>query len=422
MDGVGRIGTGELNVALFFPRLLAHSGGVERTLKVMENGHHAGLHFTAFVSDDVIRAAEVRRRLQELESMGRISLQPDHPAEGGKPKTDYDAIVLPSEFWIPAMRRARAVGIRAPVFIEFHQLPYLGTLDVLKMAHVDEPTPLDFLRFPFLASRVLGGSVPFFAMQMLACANSVRSVSRFPKAGLMAVTPVTAKGLHEFGYRGPMFVPEVHVGVDPEPVRRAVGGNREIEFDGVYVGRFHPHKGFLDLPRIVARLRSRWKPDVKIAVCGTPEVERHLQMFERSVDALGVRPNLTMLGFLPRDDLYAVMRRSRMLIYPSYVDAFSITTLESLCLGVPVVAYEIDAVSLLWGGYPGVFLSRVGDPDAFGDLAARLAIESRLDQARRDSERAIPGLLEKFTWPRAAAFERAFLDGAHTAPATGRAA
>lgn len=385
----------------------------------MENGHLAGLRFTAFVSDDVIRAPEVQRRLRELEALGRISIQRSGLHDAKAPDTRFDAVVLPSEFWMPAMRRAKEAGIRAPIFIEFHQLPYLGTLDVLKMVDIDEPGPLDFFKFPFLASRVLGGSVPFFTMQMLACANSVRRVSRFPKAGLMAVTAVTAKGLHEFGYRGRMFIPEVHVGVDPEPMQRTVREGREIEFDGVYVGRFHPHKGFLDLPRIVARLKTNWKPDVRIAVCGTPEVEHHLRMFQDSVDALGVRPNLTMLGFLPKDELYSVMRRSRMLIYPSYVDAFSITTLESLCLGVPVLAYRIDAVSILWGSYPGVFLSRVGDPIALGDLAARLALDSRLDAARADSERAIPGLLAKFTWPRAAAFERAFLEGGLSSPDSG---
>ncbi len=401
----------ELNVALFFPRLLVHSGGVERTLKIMENGPGAGLRFTVFDSETVIRAPEVRRRLGELEASDRISIVRDSTAPNGGTSREYDAIVLPSEFWIPAMRRARAAEIRAPIFIEFHQLPYIGTLDVLKIAGVTDPASLDFVRFPFLAAKVLGGSVPFFAMQMLACANSVRSVSRFPKAGLMAVTSVTEKALHQFGYRGPMYVPEVHAGVDPEPISAAFRRADPALYDAVYVGRFHPHKGFLDLPRIAARLKHSWKADVTIAVCGSPQVDAHLRMFEDQVDALGVRENLVMKRFLPRDELYAVMRRSRMLIYPSYVDAFSITALESLCLGLPVLAYGIDAIAMIWGSFPGVFQSPVGNPEALADRYAELARSSRIDDARAETERNAPRLLAKYSWRRAALLERAFVDG-----------
>src|SRR5712691_7217682 len=72
---VGGISADRLEVALFFPRLMVHSGGVERTLKVVEYAHRADLHFTAFVSSDVIRDDEVQRRLLSLERSGHLALQ-----------------------------------------------------------------------------------------------------------------------------------------------------------------------------------------------------------------------------------------------------------------------------------------------------------------------------------------------------------
>src|SRR2546428_258965 len=297
-----------LDVALFFPRLTVFSGGVERTLKVVEYSDRANLHFTAYISPAVIRDKEVRRRLDVLEQSGRLTLRTigaDHT-----PPERFDAAMIPSEFWIPALRRIRAQRIRAPVFIEFHQLPYIGT------------------------------------------------------------------------------------------------------FDGVYVGRFHPHKGFLDLPFIAARMNQALGRDVKIAVCGSPQFPRHLALFERRVRSLGVEKNLVMLRWLSREDLYATIRRSKLLLYPSYVDAFSITVLESLCLGVPVLAYAIDALRMIWAARKGVYLSPVGNPTAFAARYAELERTQALSSIRKETARQVEVLEREFTWERAVKQERAFLESA----------
>src|SRR5437879_12682196 len=104
--------------------------------------------------------------------------------------------------------------------------------------------------------------------------------------------------------------------------------------------------------------------DVQIAVCGSPQFPRHLALFERRVRSLGVEKNLAMLRWLSREDLYATIRRSKLLLYPSYVDAFSITVLESRCLGVPVLAYAIAALRTVWAARKGGYLSPVGNPTA----------------------------------------------------------
>jgi glycosyltransferase involved in cell wall biosynthesis len=398
----------QLEIALFFPRLTVHSGGVERTLKVVEYGHRANLHFTAFVSSDVIQDREVQRRLDSLERSGLLALQ--RIGSNHAPHGRFDAAMIPSEFWIPALRRIRSQGIRAPVFIEFHQLPYIGTFDVLKTVGVDDPTMFDLVRFPFVSSRILGDGVPFFAFQTVACLSSVRSLARFREGSVMAVTPVTAKNLASLGYPKKPFVPEIHVGVEPDSVRGPSEGD-PLMYDGVYVGRFHPHKGFLDLPLIAARMNKALGRDVKIAVCGSPQFPRHLALFERRVRALGVEKNLVMRRWLSREDLYATIRRSKVLLYPSYVDAFSITVLESLCLGVPVLAYGIDALRMIWAGRKGVYLSPVGNPTALAQRYADLERAQAFSTIRNEMARQAEVLEREFTWERAVEQERAFLAG-----------
>jgi len=397
-----------LEVALFFPRITVHSGGVERTLKVIEYSDQVGIRFTAFISPDVIRSPEVMRRLESLTQSDRLRLR--SPGSNRSDPVSYDAILIPSEFWLPALKRARKEGIKAPVFIEFHQLPYIGTFDVLKTIGVDQPGTLDLFRLPFVASKVLGDVVPFFAFQTFACVSSVRSLSRFRDGHVMAVTGVTSKNLQALGYDGRLFVPKVHVGIEPDSIRPTNGSKPEIQYDGVYVGRFHPHKGFLDLPRIVARMKKALGRKVNIAVCGSPQFPRHLAAFEKRAKAFGVEENLTMLQWLPRDELYATIRRSRVLLYPSYVDAFSITVLESLCLGVPVLAYGIDALEMIWSDKRGVFLSPVGDTDALATKYAELDHESRFEDARREARKQVGRMVEEFSWGRAVEEERVFLE------------
>lgn len=400
----------ELSVALLFPRITVHSGGVERTLKVLEHSHRANISYTVLQSEDNIRDREVRRRLEELERSGAIKLDSLATHRGASRAPSYDALVIPSEFWMPALRKARAVGIRAKAFIEFHQLPYIGTLDVLKAVGVEHPTITDIAKFPFVSSRILGDNVAFFAFQTIACAYAVRSASRLQNARVMAVTPVTTKNLRSFGFSADAFVPKIHVGIEADLSGAGKTGNDGFAFDAAYVGRFHPHKGFLDLPAIAAYLRKYWKEDVRIAVCGSPQFRRHWDIFEKRVKALGLDRNLVVLGWLPRNKLLSTMRNSRMILYPSYVDAFSITVLESLALGVPVVAYAIDALRMIWGSRRGVFLSPVGDAAAIARLCASVAGDSRLDDARKEAVRRAETLAQEYTWERVMMYEREFYE------------
>jgi glycosyltransferase involved in cell wall biosynthesis len=319
-------------------------------------------------------------------------------------------MVATSEFWMPALRKAERAGLRAPLFVKVHQLPYLGTLDVLKTVGVEDPTPVDLVRLPLVASRVLQAPVSLIAFQLAACGLSVRALARRKGARVMAVTPVTSANLRTFGFRRPLFVPPVHVGVEPDRLATA-HPDGAIEYDGVYVGRFHPHKGFLDLPLLAAHLRRRLRRDVRIAVCGSPQFARHEETFRRLVRSLRVEDDLVLLGWQSQAGLYETMRRSRALLYPSYVDAFSITVLESLCLGVPVLAYGIDALRMIWSNRAGVFLSPVGDAAAFAEAYADLESIGRFDEARRAMRSQAADLMREYTWERAVRYERDFYEG-----------
>jgi glycosyltransferase involved in cell wall biosynthesis len=129
-----------------------------------------------------------------------------------------------------------------------------------------------------------------------------------------------------------------------------------------------------------------------------------------------------MLGFLSRpQDLYSVLRRARVLLYPSYADSFSITVLEALCLGVPVVAYDIDALRMIWAGRKGVYTVPTGDPEALARECARILTTSDSDGIRRELAGQSAALLDEYAWDRVVQWERAFYEwngngGSHIVP------
>ncbi len=401
----------QLDVALILPEISVLSGGVERCMKLIEHSDSASIAYTAFVTVGGIHNREVVERLRSLERSGLLTLNLLSPRRANAFHQSFDAVVIPSEYWMGASKRARFVGITAPSFVEFMQLPYLGTLDILRANGISSPTQLDLVRVPFVSSKLLGDNLLLSAFQTVASALQIRSASKLQNGRVMGLTPVVARNLAALGFSGSLYVPDCPCGIERDTVRQSMSQGDSPVFDGVYVGRFHPQKGFLDLPIIVAHLKKLLARDVSVAVCGGSQFPRHSRAFRNLVKSLGVERNITMLGRISRSELYSTMRKSKMLIYPSYVDSFSITVLESLCLGLPVVAYAIDALETIWAGKRGVFLAEVGNPKALAELCSDIERDSRLESEREAMRDQSASLMEEYTWEKAVLDERKFYEG-----------
>ncbi|MEM1620156.1 MAG: glycosyltransferase, partial [Fervidicoccaceae archaeon] len=76
---------------------------------------------------------------------------------------------------------------------------------------------------------------------------------------------------------------------------------------------------------------------------------------------LGLEDRIVLTGAVPRAERFRIVAKANLMLYPSHADAFSYAVLESLYLGTPVVAYDIPALRLYYGGRPGVRLVREGD-------------------------------------------------------------
>ncbi len=114
---------------------------------------------------------------------------------------------------------------------------------------------------------------------------------------------------------------------------------------------------------------------------------------------LGLKDNVVLLGYMRRDhDYWSLRRKAKLTLYPSHVDSFSYIVLESLLLGVPVVAYNIPALKLNYGG---LYLVEEGDVEALAtkvlEVLERRRVEVGIPPVRTNYEVALEekALIEK---------------------------
>jgi len=197
----------------------------------------------------------------------------------------------------------------------------------------------------------------------------IRVIAEAPRAGL---APATAEAVSV--YRSRAGLPDRYLLClgTAEPGKRAIDALRA-------------------LPAIVERA-----PDVVLALAGNPgRLSRALQ---REVSSLGVERNVAFLGYVPDEDLPALLTGAAALVFPSLYEGFGLPPLEAMACGTPVIASDAPAMSeVLRGAANSVPL---GSPAAI----ARIALKLLADEAYR-SECAAVGMehARRFSWERAAA-------------------
>jgi len=146
----------------------------------------------------------------------------------------------------------------------------------------------------------------------------------------VAVSELTAHRLKDLGgSRLPISV--IPNGVNTQDITDipAEGPTSDI----IYVGRLLAHKKLDLLLEAVALLRGG-HPRLRCLIVGTgPERERL-----RSLTAtLMLEDHVTFTGEIPEENVYGLLKRSKVFVLPSIREGFGMSVLEALACGVPAV-------------------------------------------------------------------------------------
>jgi glycosyltransferase involved in cell wall biosynthesis len=148
---------------------------------------------------------------------------------------------------------------------------------------------------------------------------------------IVAVSAHTQRQLREvLHYKGQVSL--VSNGIDYKAITAVAAATTES--DVAFTGRLIPHKNVNLLIEAIAELRKT-RPTIRCVIVGIgPEHQRLKNMIHK----LDLGNNVFMTGRLESsNDVYAIMKASKVFVSPSFREGFGITVLEAYACGLPVV-------------------------------------------------------------------------------------
>ncbi len=201
----------------------------------------------------------------------------------------------------------------------------------------------------------------------------------------------------------PSRIEVVYPGIDLEafgPVRdpavlervraRYAGGARYV----LYVGTLQPRKNVERLVRAFARVAAE-VPDLVLVLAGKPGW--HVAPLRRLMAREGLGERVRMPGYVPEEDLPALLSGAEVFAFPSLFEGFGFPVLEAQACGTPVLTSTASSLPEVAGD-----AALLVDPFDVGAIAAGLrALLDDADLRRRLVERGFANV-QRFTWDRAA--------------------
>ncbi len=152
----------------------------------------------------------------------------------------------------------------------------------------------------------------------------------------------------------------------------------------LFVGRLSAPKGIYDLFDAIPGVIER-HPEARFVLVGVAENDAMEPVIRAEAGRRGITARLTFLGSLEGRDKAAAFVTSKMIVVPSWTEAFPLVIPEAMAAGLPVVATAVGAIpDFVKEGEDG-FLVPTKEPSQLADRICRLLEDESL--RRRISER-----------------------------------
>ncbi len=160
----------------------------------------------------------------------------------------------------------------------------------------------------------------------------------------------------------------------------------------IFFARLVYNKGIFELPKIMRYIIKYY--DVKLIIAGKFIYEREKIKFFNLIKKYKLENNIIYKGFLNDNDLYNEISTSKLMIYPSHSDSFSIAILQSLALYTPVIAYNIAGLKT-YNDFKAVKLVNEFDYKAMANEAIKILKMDNINDLFDDD---ITEFIKKHNW------------------------
>ena len=146
-------------------------------------------------------------------------------------------------------------------------------------------------------------------------------------------------------------------------------------YDAVFLGRLNPSKGIFDLPPIWKKVTERL-PHLRLAIIGGGS-EAISEKLTAELEAHGLHDSVDLLGYLEAEKIYALIKRARIFVFPSYEEGFGIAIVEAMACGTPVVAWNLPVYKELFDGV--IITIPLGNQQAFAEVIVTLLSSTKME-------------------------------------------
>jgi glycosyltransferase involved in cell wall biosynthesis len=131
----------------------------------------------------------------------------------------------------------------------------------------------------------------------------------------------------------------------PNPVIMIPMSSQEREADTVlFIGRIIVDKGIMELIRAISEVK-KVVPGVKVLVAGTGQEK----LMRTEIRKLDLDMNFIFLGWISGDKKNKLLQEATIMVSPSYNEGQSISILESMMAGLPVICTAVGGNEYLLG-------------------------------------------------------------------------
>jgi len=174
-------------------------------------------------------------------------------------------------------------------------------------------------------------------------------------------------------------------------------GEQPFKYDAVFMGRFHPQKGLLELIKIWNLVIKKSK-ESKLAIIGQGEAtieERRLKNEMLSlIKQYNLSNNIKLLGFLTGEDKIKVFKSSKVVLHPAIYDSGGMAACEAMACGLPGVSFDLEALKTY---YPkGMLKTSCFNLKEFSDNILKLLWDK--DLYLNTSKQALELVKEQWDW------------------------
>jgi glycosyltransferase involved in cell wall biosynthesis len=254
--------------------------------------------------------------------------------------------------------------------------------------------------------------IPFVLPSMYPFLRRQRSFAlrllRFADA-LVVDSESTARDVVHYARIDPERIHRVPLGVSPR-----FGADPDVDLEhtlarlGVRqpfllaVGVFDERKRIQHVVKIAADVRRHH--DVQLVIVG--EQGYFDAAVRTAVDAAGMHPHTSILGFVDTEDLIALYRRTACLLFTSAYEGFGLPPLEAMAAGAPVAMYANSSLPEVAGD--AAIMVADGDRASLARKVVELLGDPAEMEARREHGRRRAG---RYTWTRTATEMLAVYEG-----------